>query len=251
MTKTVKYTTRFCTHPVPLICLTIHSDKIEDTKCSYTLKVGMEGGKKPTNTKTCTQRTTKNILKATITPLIVIPHIYSRPMSHFACRNFRSIDASTWNYLKLNRTTSHLKHPNVHTRTHISLRPSNHPSFHSHFQSNTHTMHTQMIERRNTIHLSKDKAAFHPSRITFRNCECTNAMCMEDGRVDVGWWWWWGERTNKYNGSSKSWVRSMSYRKRPTEQEVEETSESEKDENSRKISSGDSVASCSKRNDSP
>lgn len=24
---------RFCTHPIPLICLTIHSDKIEDTKC--------------------------------------------------------------------------------------------------------------------------------------------------------------------------------------------------------------------------
>lgn len=69
------YCSRSRTHLVPLIFLTIHSDKIEGTKCGSHTENGLKReGKKPTNTKTCTQRTTKNILKATITPLIVIPH---------------------------------------------------------------------------------------------------------------------------------------------------------------------------------
>lgn len=128
-------------------------------------------------------------------------------MSHFACRNFRSIDAS---FMKLSQAQpTHVAFKaskRTHSYTHICTNPPL-PHTHTHQPTNhtilpfpfpvkyTHTMHTQMIERRNTIHLSKDKAAFHPSRITFRNCECTNATW----RMKGGWVWGGREANEQTN----------------------------------------------------
>lgn len=111
------------------------------------------------------------LLKATIIALIVVLHCahctYTRSMSHFTCRKFESIDASTRNYLKLN--------PN-----HIAFKA--HANILAYTQC---TLHTQMIERRNTIHLSKDKAAFHPHVL---HPEIANAQTMryaKDGEKEM------------------------------------------------------------------
>lgn len=69
------YCSRFCTHPIPLICLTIHPFR---QNRRHQMQKWNEG-KNQQIQKLVRKEWQKNILKATITPLIVIPH--TRPLS--------------------------------------------------------------------------------------------------------------------------------------------------------------------------